>query len=342
MQKIDIAVIGGYASTNVGNSYFRKGLQYALFAANPDRRIVITQSLPGYYWKEKRTNPKNSFNYISRLDAEYLVITGPLFDTKFPALWSSTLNALKKRGTRIMFMSAGSQKYDDKERETVRAFLEKVEPYALVSRDSPTYQAYHDLAEHSYDGIDFAFFLGDLYEPYRLEMEEYVILNFDTSPEPRFRQERSGEGSFTFLGEEWSYKQVNMDRVRRKIFWYFPVSYRYFNRQFGRYAIVRPFNYVNPGTHPRLFSLPETYVSELTHDHINLYANACGTLSCRVHSCLASLVFGKEAMLFSNTKRGKLFDRVGLGQIREHPVRLDMDYIADEKRKQLEFLKGIL
>jgi len=99
---------------------------------------------------------------------------------------------------------------------------------------------------------------------------------------------------------------------------------------------------VNPGTRKALFAAPNSFVSELAFDYLNLFANAQGVLSSRVHSCLASLVFGKEVMLFSKTLRGHLFDRVQLSEIRERSVTLNKEYIAYEKRKMFEFIKAII
>jgi hypothetical protein len=342
MKNKNIGLVGGFASTNIGNDFFTRGIAYALQKAVPDHNIIVTQNLPGYYWKEGKTNPSSSFNYLEHLDLDYLVLTGPLFDVQFPHIWKETLSTLKKKGTRILIFSAGSQKYSETERNTVSNFLEYVEPYAIISRDSPTYEAYKELAEYSYDGIDFAFFVNDIFKPYPLDLPDYVILNFDTMPEPVFTPGGNNENSFRFLGEDWSFKKKQMNKINKTIYRFFPEWFSFYNQEFGKYKIVRPYNFVNPGTSKKFFTLPGTYLSELASDHFNLYANASGILSCRVHSCVASLVFGKEAMLFSKTLRGQLFDRVGLGDIRKHPVTLDPSYLKDEKKKQLDFLKKIL
>jgi len=341
MRKVNIVQVGGFASTNVGNDFFSKSIHHVLTRANPEYSVVTTQNLPGYYWKENGTNPKNSFNYIKRIETDYLVITGPLFDVNFPKIWKETLSGIKKNGTRLLILSAGSQKYDSNERKTVREFLKTIEPYAIVSRDTPTYEAYKDLAEYSYDGIDFSFFIDDIFKPYKLAIEDYIILNFDTMPEPKFAIGSKYENPFTFLGEEWSYQIVQMNRLYKNLYRTFPFLFKYHNKDFGKYIIIRPRNYVNPGTRAELFTAPNTYVSELAFDYFNLFANAQGILSCRVHSCVASLVFGKEAMLFSKTLRGQLFDRVGLSDIRKRPVTLSKEYIQGEKKKMMDFITGI-
>ena len=341
MKKTNIALVGGFASTNIGNDFFTKSIQYVLSNISSEFNIIVTQNLPGYYWKEGNTNPGNSFNYIKCLDIDYLVLTGPLFDKNFPLIWKDTLCVLKEKGTKIIFFSAGSQKYDDSERRVVGEFLKKIAPYALVTRDTPTFEAYKDLAQNSYDGFDFAFFINDIFKPYPLDIEKYVILNFDTGPEPRFGIESQYDNRFSFLGKQWSYQNRSQSKAKKIISKYFHGLSGFYNNSFDNYTIIRPVNYINPGTRRRLFSAPNTYVSELAFDYLNLFANAEGVLSSRVHSCIASLVFGKEVMLFSNTLRGQLFDRVGLMDIRKKPATLDQRYLSIEKNQMLEFIKEL-
>ena len=47
------------------------------------------------------------------------------------------------------------------------------------------YNHYKDLADHVYNGIDAAFFLGDFFKPPKLELPEFVVLCFDQQKEPR-------------------------------------------------------------------------------------------------------------------------------------------------------------
>jgi len=341
MGKTRIALVGGFASTNIGNDFFTRSIEAVLSRISPDIEVIVTQNLPGYYWKEEGTNPKSSFNYIAHLDVDYLVLTGPLFDTNFPVLWRDTLTKLKEKGTKFIFFSGGSQKYDETEREQVGAFLKEVEPYALVSRDNPTYEAYKSYAQHSYDGIDFAFFVGDLFKPYPLAMEKYVILNFDTEPEPKFGGPSQYGNQMEFLGKTWSYDPRSRSRIVKMISKRVGGLPEYYNDKFGEFPIIRPVNYINPANTKGLFKAPNTYVSELAFDYLNLLANAEGVLSSRVHSCIASLVFGKEVMLFSKTRRGQLFDRVGLANIRNKPVSIDQDYLGEEKSRMYAFIRGL-
>lgn len=89
------------------------------------------------------------------------------------------------------------------------------------------------------------------------------------------------------------------------------------------------------------FKFEDTLISDVPDDYLNLYANTYATYSNRVHACIATLSFGNLARLYSSTPRGSVFDRLGLGQIREKLVKLDRDKLDIEQKKQISFLKEI-
>ena len=81
--------------------------------------------------------------------------------------------------------------------------------------------------------------------------------------------------------------------------------------------------------------------SDLPDDYLNLYGNCKATYSDRIHACVATLAFGNPARLYSKSERFLLFDRVGLSSIRDNIVSLDRGKIEKEKKKQIDFLRGI-
>ena len=54
------------------------------------------------------------------------------------------------------------------------------------------------------------------------------------------------------------------------------------------------------------------------------------------------MAFGNAAMLFSKTNRVGLLERVGAGEISEHPVTLDSSFLNEEKRKMMNWLVDTL
>lgn len=110
----------------------------------------------------------------------------------------------------------------------------------------------------------------------------------------------------------------------------------------GPYGIVRTDHRFHPHFRGKIYEQANSYVADLPYGYLNLYANASLTLSDRVHACAVTLAFGKSAMLFSKTNRSGLLERVGAAEICQKPVALDMDYLADEKQKQLRWLCKLL
>jgi len=47
-------------------------------------------------------------------------------------------------------------------------------------------------------------------------------------------------------------------------------------------------------------------------------------------------------MLFAKTDRHGLLERVGAEEITEHPVKLDMERLENEKKSQIDWLNNVL
>ncbi|MBN1638103.1 MAG: polysaccharide pyruvyl transferase family protein [Ignavibacteriales bacterium] len=98
-----------------------------------------------------------------------------------------------------------------------------------------------------------------------------------------------------------------------------------------------------PNFKKEYFDSPNTLISDLPSDYLNLYANTKITYSDRVHACLATLAYGNEAMFFGkNSPRILMFQRIGAAKIIDQPVKLDIKTLSKEKKMQINFLKEIL
>ena len=70
------------------------------------------------------------------------------------------------------------------------------------------------------------------------------------------------------------------------------------------------------------------------------YANSLLTLSNRVHANVATLSYGNKAMYFSDSKRAKLLDRVGLNEIYNKPMSLSKEVLDNELNSLKTFIKN--
>jgi len=128
---------------------------------------------------------KYCFDLGEAIKSDYAIFSGMILWDTFIRRHKSTILALKKKNVKIIFNGVGGPFYSENEIMIVRKFLKEVGLYAFVSRDEMAFKCYQDLAEHSYNGIDCAFFVNDHYTPPKLEIPEYVILNFDKLTEPK-------------------------------------------------------------------------------------------------------------------------------------------------------------
>ena len=129
-------------------------------------------------------NVKNVLDMISTIKADYVVFSGAILTIGFFNMFETIFNNLKKRDTKIIFYGCGGSNYSNLEVEYVRKKIEEIKPYALITRDSVAFRCYKDLAEHSFNGIDCAFFINDYFTPAKLEMPKYCVFTFDRQPEP--------------------------------------------------------------------------------------------------------------------------------------------------------------
>lgn len=334
-----IVYVGGFWSTNIGNAFFDLGCLHALKKACPDADVLFAQEQTSNFWSQNGYNPKNSLDYIGAIDADYIVIAGPMLDKNFEKRWGRSMPSLKKRGTKIVLLSAGAISYDEEEKQLCRKFMEEFKPHAIITRDRSTYDDYHDLSEFSYDGICCAFFSADYFNRYKLNFEPYVVFNFEKMREPYFRRSEQCAGSFEFSGSMWSKPAVKINsRLTRCLGLMEFVGYNKERSELAGYNIIRTKHTTQPSDIRNLFNAHNTLASDVPYDYLNIYANAEAVFSDRVHACVPALSFGKKAMLFSDSPRARLFDRIGMETIKDKPVSVDLDYLEKEKSNLLKAL----
>lgn len=89
----------------------------------------------------------------------------------------------------------------------------------------------------------------------------------------------------------------------------------------------------------RYINQKDTIISELPYDYLTIYKNVDVTYAERVHACIATLAFGNKAMLYSQTIRAKLFDKVldnGTAKIQKSPVSADKIKLNTEKERMIK------
>jgi len=337
-----IVYCGSFWSTNIGNAFFNLGIVHALKKALPNYNIAHIGDPALWFWNTQKASKANNV-LIEKLDCEYIVISGPLFCIELVKVWRESLLALKNKGVKIVFLSAGSMEYTPREYQVVKEFLEELRPHLLITRDSESYEKYSKYFDHSHDGICFAFFSSDYYpESLKIESKD-IVVGFDKGHDYNVIQKFGPNilallenGNWDSEGKQQKFCRKRSESSRKSL---------------GDYRLVRPHHVSNPrfrtlvkshllGYAP--YKRPNCYAADIPLGYLCLYRNAKITISERVHGCVPALSFGNYAWLISDTQRSRLFSRVGLDDITNRPVQVDIEMLIEEKIKMISVLSDVL
>lgn len=308
---------GGGWPTNIGNGFIDHGSMYSIEKATGVKPHV-TSSYGRWVSQQMTRKPtdfisgdlgtdKNQINVPKISAADYVVQSGTCLSSHWFETYGESLLGAKERGAEIILYGVGmtDSTYTDKQIQNTRNWVKKLDPYILVSRDEKTYDAFHDLAENSYNGIDCGFFVNDAYDPMPYN-KEYVAVNFDKRPEP----------NHTTLGID-----NNPEIIRPHHSFWLDFDLRDMPKMYKEY-----------------YKKENIFISDIPKDYLDIYANADRTYADRVHACVATLAYGNPAHLSHTTPRSLLFDRVGMSNITEECIEPNLEVLEDEKESQIEFL----
>ncbi len=347
----DVVMVYGFWGQNIGNAFFNVGGEWLLEQVFGRERVGRIQDQPGYrtFHRQSGGNPRNALDLISAVDAKALVLQGPMLTETFRALWGPTFAALRAKGTRILLLGAALFRFTLEEIEASRRFLRESGVSVMVTRDSDTFRALGGEVEHAHDGIDSAFFVPEAVRPPHLDLGPYYCFTFDRYPEPTITDgSTSDRGSTVFehAGRVWSLDVPRATdslsrRGKAQAYLGHLIDRRSLPSDLHGRRIVRPEHRTNPHMTWKVYQRPGAVASDEPYTYFALYSQTDLTLSDRVHACVATLAYGRPAMLFSPTPRARLFDRLGLDAIRERPVVLDPTVLASAKDDQLAFLRSV-
>ncbi len=351
-----VALVGGQWAQNVGNAFFNLGGEYVLSQVFGQGSVSFIQDQPNYrtLHNKFKGNPQNYVDFVRDLDIDYLVLQGPVLNAWMRISWAETFRALRARGVKIILLSCAFFKFRDSEIAAVKAFLEEFPPALISTRDDRTYGILKDCLPNvpKYNGIDSGFFLNRCVTPFQTRKDApYIAVNFDRYPEPMVSPVDPGpkfNSRHIQIGDSSYFASVPkfLDKYahKGKIVGYFAdlLDRRKLPAAFEDKKIIRPEHRFFPHVTHKIYRQPNATASDEPWTYIHIYANAEFTLSDRVHACVATLAFGHPAMLFTPSPRSALFGRVGMGDIREKMVSLDLDYLAEEQEKEIAWLKAQL
>lgn len=306
-----VNIVLGNHITNIGNAFLDLGSKASIRAASPDAHIFETSSFPRWYEHTQaqsrgllRRNEPDFYSLVSRTNADFAVFSGMVITVGFIDRYGPIVRRMRDKGIRIILNGAGPVRYDERETRVCRDFWSEVGLFALVSRDRFSFETYSDIAENSFDGIDCGFFLSDGFTPEKLDSPQYDALAFDSIKEP--------EG---------------LDA--------------------GSRMVVRPHHKMYPSVLIKdadALVRPNAFISELATDYLNIYGNARTVHTDRVHACVAAVSYDVPCRLYSDSKRGFLFEKLGvsLDEMQAGMISIDRDLLNKAKQVQIQFLKGLM
>jgi hypothetical protein len=340
-------VLCGFWSTNVGNAFFQLAAQHILQKLFPEDKAMMLADLSGYAFPKKGNHP-NSFEMVAEMKMDYVVVIGPFLRREFHTILRPVLEKLAKKGTRIVCLGIGMMQYDDQTTRECKEVLKSLPIDVFTTRDTPTFEKYHDVCSNTFDGVDLAFYLPDLWDnSIYLDIEPYIVMNFDQVPEPKLVEVASGEPLIQLGGATYT---LEFQESRRKLAEK-NVALQIVERMFasggvpdnvGPYRILRTDHRYNPILPKKVFAYPSTMSLDIPWPYMAIYASTQATLSNRVHACVATLSFGNPAMLVTKSPRAFLLDRVGAQDIKKGLVKIDMDKLKADKLALEAFIQKSL
>lgn len=190
-RKLKFTILNSYIF-NIGNAFVDYGSIALIRKAYPNAEIQVTGAYPIIIFHRERNKKyhlfkahySNYFSLIDTIDTDYFVLSGMILSEGVVSRYENEITNLAKKGAKLLISGGGGNKYNKKEKDTFREFIKKINPFCYISRDDQSYDAYKDLFEFSYNGIDCAFFVNDYFKPASLSLKKYEVHTFDTVTSP--------------------------------------------------------------------------------------------------------------------------------------------------------------
>lgn len=313
--------------SNIGNGFIDKGAKIILSRAFPDAEIVEVSGYPNYVgdikaswglkqklnldWSdhERIGHPdrQRAVNIAEFLDSDLIVLPGCVLYEWVFRKYAPTFERLPTENTPVFFLGAGGGDYKTETQAATRKYLNKFEVDALFTRDSDAYKHYKDDVEHSYNGIDCAFFIDEWYNP-PTSLEKFTVHTFDKQQEPE-----------------------NLESENRII--------RPNHAPFGHPQTIHLKGVAKQVAGKDQYRKDNVLYSDLLEDYLFVYANAELTRSDRIHACVPTLAYGGEAQFYYSTPRAALFDELLEVDISTQSASLDRDRLETVKTELVEAVR---
>ena len=218
-----IALLTSVTFNNIGNGFIDLGAEAALmkalplnaelfkvssnanFAATMGQMFMLKENpIINWLWVHtmqraakklhdrsyKTVKTQNIFSVASMVKCDYFIIPGCVLTVPFFTIYGDLIKRKAEQGSKIIFLGASGNFYTEYEVKFVSEYLRKLQPYAIMTRDSLAYKYYANFTKNSYNGIDNVFFVNLLNLPQiDTDLTPYVVLNIEESKHYRIKEE---------------------------------------------------------------------------------------------------------------------------------------------------------
>jgi hypothetical protein len=342
---IRILFYGSCWPTNIGNAFVNHGAIKALKQACGSAAIIHHFGGMSSYLFNIHGQDGHTLLLGHWTNFDYVVTGGMTQCVEHCEAAAKNLGTFIENGAKLIIAGGGGYHYDTNEVQAVREWMQRLPVAIFISRDRHSFENYADLAEHSYDGIDNAFFISEDFEPLPFNHRDFVVLNFDTLEEPdvigcpatdRSDPKQIAQAQLQRLGFLRRLKRRFTARGKK------PQAKPQIKIYTDNRRVIRT-HHSPMWTIDRYFLSPNTLISDLPSDYLSIYAQAAEVHSDRVHACIAALSFGNRARFYvQNEPRLRMFARLGIENVAHELTDLDPEVLRREKQDQVRFLRDSL
>ncbi|MES3006300.1 MAG: polysaccharide pyruvyl transferase family protein [Pseudomonadota bacterium] len=347
---MNIGLITGFWSTNIGNAFFHLGADFILrHLANESDRIIWLNNMPAYWRLFNKKNPAFGVRGIGEPSLDVLVMVGPFLRRAFPEIWKDELIRLQNSGTRIVMLGLGSMQHDLETKKLCREFFKDLRPQFISTRDQATYDTLADLGLNIERVICPAFFINHAVKKPIGNVPDYLVVNCEKVVEPELKTKNSSESTGNTLSV--SINNVSFDIIYDTVpsnrylerFAELTLNLKYLFSRGGESSIsgidiYRTVHRSNPFIFREMFSRPNTMVSDVPHPYLLAYANAKLIITDRVHTAVAGVAYGVPVIFVGRTKRQGLLSAAGINIEACGTLCVDQEVLEAEKLRLLNLV----
>lgn len=289
---------------NIGDAFYQLSLQNIFSELFPSVELCSFDG-PGKRAFRPGKHSVNMADFRPNVDADHFVLSGPILGSNFLEHYGSFIKSIVKGGKSYSLLSIHF--WSNFDPGPVLEFLKQYPPLAFHTRDAPSFDIAGNVADVSFSGICFAFFVSRIPNIPQLTFDHpQLAVSFHSGPEPKISFSNPNADHITDVGLSVGKSSRLLWRFKRHLEYRtsLPIS-------IGKYGILRPVHGFYPLPH-LIFSKPNSYITYNPLNMLGVYKSVEAVVTDRVHAGIAALSFGNPASVEQVDGRFAIFDTLPL------------------------------